>query len=291
MRLQALDMRDARTGARHDRLGRALASDPGVVRAGLRRQFRHPHGVALAQERLPQGAERGQAARRAAPACDSAWRLHGAPPIEPRGDALTRLCRQDSEGPEPGADRDPERSVVDAAEPHPLVPLCRGGRRVRRVRCRARAAFRRRVRAGVPFCGRHRVRRLRGRPVADVDLVPPRVDHDDQGERRRSDLRAADGGRVRLAVAAMRGRVAAPVRSTRDDKETHMPESVYKVIELVGTSTDSWERAAAAAIKRAAKTLRDLRVAEISLLDIPLQDRTVESYRAKIKVSFKYEGD
>src|SRR2546425_2339673 len=89
-------MRDARTGARHDRLGHALASDPGVVRAGLRRQFRHPHGVALAQERLPQGAERGQAARRAAPACDSAWRLHGAPPIEPRGDALTRLCRQDS---------------------------------------------------------------------------------------------------------------------------------------------------------------------------------------------------
>jgi len=89
----------------------------------------------------------------------------------------------------------------------------------------------------------------------------------------------------------MRGRVAAPVRSTRDDKETHMPESVYKVIELVGTSTDSWERAAAAAIKRAAKTLRDLRVAEISQLDIQLKDGKVESYRAKIKVSFKYEGD
>ena len=70
-----------------------------------------------------------------------------------------------------------------------------------------------------------------------------------------------------------------------------MPESVYKVIELVGTSTDSWERAAAAAIKRAAKTLRDLRVAEISRLDIQLKDGKVESYRAKIKVSFKYEGD
>jgi len=70
-----------------------------------------------------------------------------------------------------------------------------------------------------------------------------------------------------------------------------MPESVYKVIELVGTSTDSWERAAAAAIKRAAKTLRDLRVAEISQLDIQLKDGKVESYRAKIKVSFKYEGD
>ena len=70
-----------------------------------------------------------------------------------------------------------------------------------------------------------------------------------------------------------------------------MAESVYKVIELVGTSTESWEKAAAAAIKRAAKTLRDLRVAEISQLDIQLKDGKVESYRAKIKVSFKYEGD
>ena len=70
-----------------------------------------------------------------------------------------------------------------------------------------------------------------------------------------------------------------------------MPESVYKVIELIGTSTESWERAAAAAVKRAAKTLRDLRVAEISQLDMQLKDGKVESYRAKLKVSFKYEGD
>jgi flavin-binding protein dodecin len=75
------------------------------------------------------------------------------------------------------------------------------------------------------------------------------------------------------------------------DKETHMAESVYKVIELVGTSAESWEKAAAAAVKRAAKTLRDLRVAEISQLDMQLKDGKVESYRAKIKVSFKYEGD
>jgi flavin-binding protein dodecin len=70
-----------------------------------------------------------------------------------------------------------------------------------------------------------------------------------------------------------------------------MPESVYKVIELVGTSTESWERAAAAAVKRASKTLRDLRVAEISQLDMQLKDGKVESYRAKLKVSFKYEGE
>lgn len=70
-----------------------------------------------------------------------------------------------------------------------------------------------------------------------------------------------------------------------------MAESVYKVIELVGTSPDSWEKAAAAAVKRASKTIRDLRVAEISQLDIALKDGKVESYRAKIKVSFKYEGN
>jgi len=70
-----------------------------------------------------------------------------------------------------------------------------------------------------------------------------------------------------------------------------MAESVYKVIELVGTSTESWEKAAAAAVKRAARTLRDLRVAEISQLDMQLKDGKVESYRAKVKVSFKYEGE
>ena len=69
-----------------------------------------------------------------------------------------------------------------------------------------------------------------------------------------------------------------------------MPESVYKVIELVGTSTESWEKAAAAAVKRAAQTLRDLRVAEISLLDMQLKDGKVQSYHARVKVSFKYEG-
>lgn len=68
-----------------------------------------------------------------------------------------------------------------------------------------------------------------------------------------------------------------------------MAESVYKVIELVGTSTDSWEKAAKAAVDRAAKSLRDLRVAEISELDMTLKDGKIEAYRAKVKVSFKYE--
>jgi dodecin len=74
-------------------------------------------------------------------------------------------------------------------------------------------------------------------------------------------------------------------------RETTMAENVYKIIELVGTSTESWEKAASAAIKRASKTLRDLRVAEVSELDMQLKDGKVEAYRAKVKVSFKYEGE
>ncbi len=69
-----------------------------------------------------------------------------------------------------------------------------------------------------------------------------------------------------------------------------MPESVYKVIELVGTSTESWEKAATAAVTRASRSLRDLRVAEVSKLDMQIEDGQVTSFRAKVKVSFKYEG-
>ena len=69
-----------------------------------------------------------------------------------------------------------------------------------------------------------------------------------------------------------------------------MAESVYKVIELVGTSTESWEKAAAAAIARASESLRDLRIAEVVNLDMQIKDGSVEAYRAKVKVSFKYEG-
>ena len=69
-----------------------------------------------------------------------------------------------------------------------------------------------------------------------------------------------------------------------------MPESVYKVIELVGTSTESWEKAAAAAVARASESLRDLRIAEVVNLDMQSKDGHVETYRAKVKVSFKFEG-
>ena len=70
-----------------------------------------------------------------------------------------------------------------------------------------------------------------------------------------------------------------------------MTESVYKVIELVGTSTESWEKAAAAAVNRAAESLRDLRIAEISAQDLVIENGSVTAYRAKVSVSFKYQGE
>jgi flavin-binding protein dodecin len=70
-----------------------------------------------------------------------------------------------------------------------------------------------------------------------------------------------------------------------------MAESVYKIIELVGTSTESWERAAAAAVETAAKSLRDLRIAEVVQLDMQLSEGKVLAYRAKVRLSFKYHTE
>jgi len=69
-----------------------------------------------------------------------------------------------------------------------------------------------------------------------------------------------------------------------------MAESVYKFIELVGTSPESWEKAAAAAVEKAAQSLRELRIAEILELDMQIDQGKIVAYRAKVKVSFKYEG-
>lgn len=70
-----------------------------------------------------------------------------------------------------------------------------------------------------------------------------------------------------------------------------MTDSVYKIIELVGTSTESWEKAATNAVEMAAKHLQDLRIAEIAELDMHIEDGKVLYYRAKVRVSFKYHGD
>jgi flavin-binding protein dodecin len=69
-----------------------------------------------------------------------------------------------------------------------------------------------------------------------------------------------------------------------------MTDSVYKVIELVGSSTESWEKAAKAAVERAAESLRDLRVAEVVEQDLVIENGKVQAYRTKVKLSFKYEG-
>jgi flavin-binding protein dodecin len=76
----------------------------------------------------------------------------------------------------------------------------------------------------------------------------------------------------------------------RPRKGESMAESVYKIIEVVGTSTESWEKAATVAVERASETLRDLRIAEVAQLDMHLEDGKVAAYRARVKVSFKYEG-
>lgn len=70
-----------------------------------------------------------------------------------------------------------------------------------------------------------------------------------------------------------------------------MSDSIYKVIELVGTSEDSWEKAASNAVKAASKSLRDLRIAEVSEMDMVLEDGKVTAYRAKVKISFKFQPD
>ena len=69
-----------------------------------------------------------------------------------------------------------------------------------------------------------------------------------------------------------------------------MSESVYKVIELVGTSDESWEKAVANAVEVASRSLRDLRIAEVVQLDVQIEDGKLHAYRAKVKLSFKYEG-
>jgi dodecin len=69
-----------------------------------------------------------------------------------------------------------------------------------------------------------------------------------------------------------------------------MADSVYKVIELVGTSSDSFEQAISAAVAQASQSLRDLRIAEVSQLDVTIENGKVSAYRAKVNISFKYEG-
>jgi len=68
-------------------------------------------------------------------------------------------------------------------------------------------------------------------------------------------------------------------------------DSVYKIITLVGTSSESWEKAAAAAVEQAAKTLQDLRIAEVQELDMQIDDGKIIAYRAKVRISFKYHGE
>jgi flavin-binding protein dodecin len=94
-----------------------------------------------------------------------------------------------------------------------------------------------------------------------------------------------------ISDARLAARQEHPASCQKENGRTSMAESVYKVIELIGTSKESWEKAATAAVSRAGKSLRELRVAEVVQLDLQLDAKgKVEAYRAKLKVSFKFEG-
>jgi dodecin len=107
-------------------------------------------------------------------------------------------------------------------------------------------------------------------------LAPPQAAAPDSG----------DGARGALQLL----RVGSIMRSREQQGEKSIVDSVYKIIELVGTSTESWEKAAGAAFTQASKSLRDLRIVEVVQLDMQVQNGKVKTYRAKVKVSFKFEG-
>jgi flavin-binding protein dodecin len=98
-----------------------------------------------------------------------------------------------------------------------------------------------------------------------------------------------DGGAAPTQDATAAATATTPTRAP--GRRVGMADSVYKIIELVGTSSESWEQAATAAIATASRSLRDLRVAEVSELDMVIDDGAVVAYRAKVKVSFKYDGE
>ena len=98
----------------------------------------------------------------------------------------------------------------------------------------------------------------------------------------------AAGGKFQPAAAGSGTLIALTSRRTR--KETKMTESIYKVIQLVGSSSNSWEEAARNAIEKAGQTLRDLRIAEVEKLDMKVENGKVTAYRARVNLSFKYGG-
>jgi dodecin len=106
-------------------------------------------------------------------------------------------------------------------------------------------------------------------------------------------LQSRRAGRIIDATQSAVGprrRALQPMANQQQAPERTMADSVYKVIELVGTSSESWEKAAAVAVAQAAKTLRDLRIAEVVQQDLQVQNGKVKAYRTKVKVSFKFEG-
>src|SRR5688572_1030577 len=99
------------------------------------------------------------------------------------------------------------------------------------------------------------------------------------------------GLRARIAPALAGPTLPELANDKPAQRGARMSESVYKIITLVGTSKDSWEKAAMNAVQKVSKTLRDLRIAEVSELDMQIEDGKVVAYRAKVQVSYKYDGE
>jgi hypothetical protein len=142
---------------------------------------------------------------RTPPAGHPARRLHAAAPVEPEGRELTRVLREVEKRTGHGAHGDAERPIFDGQESQPLVYLLRSCRDLRRLHCGARAGRRCAVPERLPLRRRHCVRRILNRSLADVDLVLPRLEHDDQVYSGRADLRAPHGRHIRMAVAPIVG--------------------------------------------------------------------------------------
>ena len=138
-----------------------------------------------------------------------------------------------------------------------------------------------------------RARLRRGPDLRSARLTPAKKVEDDRVWStyvRRPHNCFIEGVRADLSVVVCNANGCPKVSPKISDWEDQMSESVYRVIEVIGTSPDSWERAAKVAVERAAGTLRDLRVAEVVEQDVQIENGKIELYRVKLNLSFKYEG-
>ena len=181
----------------------ALAADPAVGGPRLRRQLGHPHAAVVSRRRCRAGPRSGEGGGRVAGVGDSAGRLRHSAGVEHEGDEHPGVRGATEARPRRVPDGAPQRAAGRRQEPGAVVRLLRGGRRRRRLHGRPHPRARRRVRPRLPRRGHRGLRRLRAGDSAEHHLVVPKLALHPADDVRRGDLRAADGGHVRLAVAVV----------------------------------------------------------------------------------------